>query len=407
MKTSTVVAGLGLAALLAGGAWWQWNKAQAATAAAAQPGAAAVGASGAGSAPAGPPVSVSTVRVEERDVVVDFEATGTVTSLNTVEVRPQVSSVITQVHVREGQFVRRGDLLFTLDARTDEVNLTKARAQLAKDEAALADARRQLARSRDLFQQNFVSQSAVDTNQTLVDSQQAVVASSQAAVAAAQVGLGYNRIVAQSAGRIGAINVFPGSLVQPTGIALLTITQLDPIAVSFNLPQRNLADALKGLREGGVPVSTLSPKLTGKLQFVDSAVDTTSGTVKVKAVFDNAAQALWPGAYVNVKMSVQTLKGATVVPQVAVITNQRGKAVYVVEGGKAAMRKVEVVYANGPDAVITGVKPGDKVVVDGRQNVRAGSTVVERAPGEGRGASRPGVGASGPAGRASGAGATP
>ena len=124
-----------------------------------------------------------------------LEATGTVQSINSVDVRPQIASVITKVHIKEGQFVRAGDPLFTLDARNDEVNVAKAQAQLAKDQAALADAERQLARSRDLFAQNFVSQGAIDTNQTLVDSQRAVVAADRAAIAAAQVGLSYTRIV--------------------------------------------------------------------------------------------------------------------------------------------------------------------------------------------------------------------
>jgi RND family efflux transporter MFP subunit len=364
---------------------------------------AASAASGAASGAGGPPVSVTTVKAEQRDQLVSLEATGTVTSLNMVEVRPQVSSVIMKVHVREGQFVKRGDLLFTLDSRNDEVNVTKARAQLAKDQAALNDAKRQLDRSQDLLRQKFISQSAVDTSQTQVESQQAVVAASKAAIDAAQVGLGYNRIVAQSAGRVGAINVFPGSYVTPAGNALLTITQLDPIAVSFSLPQRNLNDALQGLRDGQLPVFAQLPdstiarggSLTGRLQFVDSAVDLASGTVKVKAVFDNAKQQLWPGAYVNVRMGVQTLKDAIVVPQAAIITGQRGRTVYAVEGNKAAVRRVELVYAAGSDAVVTGLKPGERIIVDGRQNVRAGSTVVERAAEGGRGASRPGKGASG------------
>lgn len=366
---------------------------------------AASAASGAASGAGGPPVSVTTVKATQRDQIVSLEATGTVTPLNMVEVRPQVSSVIMRVHVREGQFVKRGDMLFTLDSRNDEVNLTKARAQLAKDQAALNDAQRQLDRSRDLLRQQFVSQSAVDTSQTQVESQQAVVAASKAAIEAAQVGLGYNNIVAQSAGRVGAINVFPGSYVTPTGTALLTITQLDPIAVSFSLPQRNLGDALQGLRGGKLPVVVQLPdagagagKLTGNLQFVDSAVDVASGTVRVKAQFDNAQQRLWPGAYVNVQMTVQTLKGAIVVPQASIITSQRGRNVYVVgPGNKAAARPVELVYSAGSDAVVTGVQAGEKVIVDGRQNVRPGATVVERVADAGKGASRPGRGASGAA----------
>ncbi|MBX3622437.1 MAG: efflux RND transporter periplasmic adaptor subunit [Rhizobacter sp.] len=347
------------------------------------PGEAASGAGAPASGTGGPPVSVSTVRAVPRDVDVTLDATGTVTALNSVEVRPQVSSTIAKVHIREGQFVKAGTLLFTLDARADEVNVAKARATLAKDQAALADARRQLTRSRELLAQNFVSQSAVDASQTLVDSASAVVAADRAAVEAAQVTLGYSRITAPSAGRAGAINVFPGSYVQPAGSPLVTITQIDPVAVAFNLPQRNLGDALQALRAGAGHVTAVLPEgrgtLTGRLQFVDNAVDAASGTVKVKAVFDNRDEKLWPGAYVSVRMVVRTLKGAITVPQASIIQGARGQTVYVVgEGRKAALRAVRVLEAVGDDAVVEGVAPGDRVVLDGRQNVRPGSVVIER-----------------------------
>ncbi len=394
-----------------------------ASAAAAIPTAAASGApAGAASAPAGPPVSVSTVVVQQRDVPVEVEATGTVSALSSVDVKPQVANVITQVHVKEGQFVRRGELLFTLDARADEANLAKARAQMEKDEAALADARRQAERSRDLLSKNFISQGAVDTNQTQVESAVAVVSADKAAIDAARVAVSYSRISAPSAGRIGTLNVFAGSYVQPSGGPMLTITQLDPIAVSFNLPQRYLADVLPLLRTGGAAVMATLPDgrakpLKGVLQFVDNAIDANSGTVKVKAAFDNKEQILWPGAFANVKLTVQTMAGALVVPQAALIQNPRGKFVYVVDGsGKAAQRPVELKYAAGLDAVVTGVKPGERVVVDGRQNLRPGSAVVDRGgdrpPGGGRnrpGGGAPGAGAGpaapgGPAAAASGGG---
>ena len=335
-------------------------------------------------------ISVTTVRAQKRDVDVMLEATGTVTALNSVDIRPQVSSVITRVNIREGQFVKAGDALFTLDARNDEVNLAKAQAQLAKDLAALADAQRQLARNRDLLAQNFISQGAVDTSQTQVESQQAVVSADRAAIDAARVGLGYNRITAPAAGRAGAINVFAGTTVQPGASSLVTITQLDPIAVSFSLPQRNLNDALQLMRAGGGKVLALLPEgrnaLTGTLQFVDNAVDANSGTVKVKAQFANASEALWPGAFVTVRLAVRTLKDATVVPQAAVIQGPRGSIVYIVDAqSKAVARPIEVVYASGPDVAVSGVQPGDKVVVDGRQNLRAGAAVTERATGGPRG----------------------
>jgi len=381
MNPKSLGAIVAAAAVVAAFGAWRWNAGSASSAAEV---AAASGRASASGGAAGPAVSVTTVRAEKRDYPVILEATGTVTALNSVDVKPQVSSVVTKVHIREGQFVKAGEPLFTLDARADEANVSKARAQTDKDLAALADAQRQLARSRELFAQNFVSQGAVDTNQALVDSQKAAVNADRAAVEAARVGLSFSRIVAPSAGRAGAISVFPGSTVQPSSPPLVTITQLDPIAVSFNLPQRNLGDALESLRSGGGKVSALLPEnggtLVGKLHFVDNAVDATSGTVRVKAIFDNKNQKLWPGAFVSVQLAVQTLKGAIVVPQAAIIQASRGKIVYVVESGnKADARPVEILQAGGTDAVVTGVQAGERVVVEGRQNLRSGAAVVERA----------------------------
>ena len=330
------------------------------------------------------PVSVSTIVAERRDWPQKLSTSGTVTALNTVEIRPQVASVIAKVHLAEGQFVKAGELLFTLDSRADEANLARAQAQLERDQAALADAERQLARSRDLLNQKFVSQSAVDTNLTLVEGQRAAVNADRAAIAAARVALSYSRIVAPSAGRAGVINVYAGSYVQPSGAPLVTITQLDPIAVSFTLPQRNLPDVLAGLKAGNAPVSAELPDrrtaLTGRLQFVDNAVDAASGTVKVKAMFDNAQQLLWPGAYVNVQLVVRTLRGVLVIPQAAIVQGLSAKSVFIVGAdGKAAQREVELIASEGNLAAVSGIEPGVQVVVEGKQNLRSGSAVRVRA----------------------------
>lgn len=325
-------------------------------------------------------VSVTTAVAEQRDVPLELGATGTVSALNRVEIRPQVSAAIAQVHIREGQAVRAGELLFTLDSRAAEVKVRQAEAQLAQNLATLADAERQLARSRDLLRQEFVSQSAVDTNLAKVEEQRGVVAAMRAAIQAARVELGYARITAPSAGRAGAIGVYPGSYVTPT-TALVTITQLDPIAVSFSLPQRHLADVLAQLKAGTGRVNARLPgaakPLTGKLAFVDSAVDAGSGTVQVKAQFDNADQALWPGAYVNVELAVRTLDDAITIPQAAVIQGEPRSAYVVGADGKVQQRRLELLASAGELAVVQGVKAGERVVVEGKQNLRPGSSVRE------------------------------
>jgi RND family efflux transporter MFP subunit len=342
----------------------------------------ALAASGPGAAASGAAIGVSTVAARQQDMAVTLSATGAVTPLSSVEVRPQLTSVIGKVHIREGQFVKAGDLLFTLDSRTNEAMVAQAQAQVAKDQATLADAQRQLARSRELLAQNFISQGQVDANQAAVDSAAALVQADRAALAAAKVSLSYARVTAPSAGRVGTINVYPGTAVQANSTPLLTITQLNPIAVAFSLPQRHLADALSALPGGGAAVGANLPDDTaarqGRLKFVDNQVDAASGTVKVKAVFDNEDGKLWPGAFVTVNMTARTIRDAVVVPQASIIQGSRGDIVYVVQNGQAAARPVQVAYSQGDDAVVTGVKPGERIVLEGRQNLRPGAAVVER-----------------------------
>ena len=335
---------------------------------------------------AGPAITISTVRALKRDMRVLLEAAGTVTPLTSVDVRSQVTNIVSKVHIKDGQFVKAGELLFTLDARTDEANVAKAQAQLVKDQATLADAQRQWTRAQQLLAQKFISQGALDTNQAQVESQLAVIAADQAAIDGARVALSYARITAPNAGRAGSVAVSPGNAVQANVTPLVTITQLDPIAVAFSIPQRNLGDALAALKDGGAEVTATlgeqAERFTGRLKFVDNVVDASSGSVKVKAVFDNRAGKLWPGAFVQVSQTVSTLKDVVVVPLASIIQSQRGTIVYVVQAGKAIIKPVKVLYAQADDAAVSGVEAGELVVLDGRQNLRPGSSVVERAKAE-------------------------
>jgi RND family efflux transporter MFP subunit len=344
-----------------------------------------------GSRSPGGPVSVTTAVAKKRDFDVLIEAIGTVTPMASVEVKPQTNSVLTRVHVKEGQFVSAGQLLFTLDPRPDEANVAKVRAQMAKDEAVLADAQRQLARSRDLMAKSFISQGALDSTQAQVDAQMANLVADRAALDAAQLALSYNSVRASGAGRLGAVNVFPGTAVQANQTALVTITQLDPVNISFNLPQRNLDAVLEGLKSGGVTVSAkladVKGDIKGRLQFVDNAVDAATGTIKVKARFDNRDSKLWPGAFVKTTLLSHTLKDAVVIPTTAIIQSTRGSIVYVADNGKAVLRPVKLVASQGEDSAVTGVSAGDKIVLEGRQNLRPDTPVSERTPGPGGAAS--------------------
>ena len=345
-------------------------------------GAASMPTPGASAAPA-PPVTVTTVKAEMKDLAVRLRSAGVVTPIRTVDVKPQVNSVITKVNVKDGQYVKAGDLLFSLDARTEEANIAKAQAQLAKDSAALADAQRQLRRAQDLLARQFISQGSVDSNLASVEGWQATVNADRAAIDATKVAQSYARINAPQSGRVGVVNVSTGSAVEANKTVLVTITQISPIAVTFTLPQRNIADALAGLQKDGAPVTATLPDnggvFKGKLQFVDSVVDTASGVVKAKAHFKNEDEKLWPGAFVEVQQVLREVKDAVVVPQTAVIYGARGPTVYVVENGKAVVRPVKVLQPQGAEVAVSGLEAGETVVLEGKQNLRPGSAVVERA----------------------------
>ncbi|SFM76842.1 efflux RND transporter periplasmic adaptor subunit [Variovorax sp. OV329] len=370
-----------LAVLVLGGAAFWWNSGRQATNGAVSQ---QQNGSGENAAPraAGAPALVTLAKASRQDVPITVQVNGSVVSLNSVDLRPQITNTIREVHVKEGQFVKAGQLLFTLDERADQANLAKAKAQQLKDEATLADLQRQYKRNQELLAQNFISKSAADATLAQLDAQRAAVAADKAAVQAAQVALSYSTLSAPIAGRIGAVNVYPGSLVQPSA-SLLTITQLDPIAVSFPVPEDKLQDLLAAAR-GRTEVKAIVPgrqPIEGTLDFVDNTVDPQIGTVRAKAVFKNPDQGLWPGQFVETHVTVRTLKDATVIPATAVMLLADGNSVYVVdEQRNATRRKVEPIYNFGTRVVVKGLEAGEQVVLEGKQNVRPGGKVRTDAP---------------------------
>ncbi|VTU18479.1 Multidrug transporter MdtA [Variovorax sp. PBL-H6] len=379
MNKKFVLALAGVLILTAAGAWrWAGNRTQDV----AHTGAPAAGSASAPGKGAGPgaatPALVTLAAAQKQDVPVTVQVNGSVVSLNSVDLRPQVTNTVREVHVKEGQFVKQGQLLFTLDDRPDQANLAKARAQQQKDEATMADLERQYRRSQELVAQNFIAKAAADATLSQLEAQRAAVAADKAAVQSAQVALGYATLRAPIAGRIGAINIYPGTLVQPS-LSLVTITQLDPIAVSFPVPEGRLQDLLAAARSH-TPVEALvsgrKTPMKGALNFVDNTVDPLIGTVRAKAVFDNADQGLWPGQFVETRVTVRTLEGATVVPAAAIMMLAEGSSVYVVDAERTATRrKVQALYTFGTQVAVRGVEPGEQVVIEGKQNVRPGGKV--------------------------------
>ena len=326
-----------------------------------------------------PPVTVNVVAPQRQDVGVELSANGTVTPVRTVDLHPQTTATIRQVHIREGQFVKEGQVMFSLDDRADRANVARAEAQVAQNRATLADLERQYKRSQDLASQNFIARSAVDTLKSQVESARAAMQSNAAAVRASQVSASYTTIRAPMSGRVGAIDVHPGALVQPT-TSLTTVTQLDPIDVSFNLPESALGSVLAAQRAGKVEVQATTGgdarPVTGELRFVDNAVDPAAGTIRVKAQFPNSASSLWPGQYVTTRVTVQTIRDAVVIPQNAIITGTSGTFVYVVgEGNVANQVKVARLHGFGEYAAVTGLSGTEKVITEGKQNLRPGGKV--------------------------------
>ena len=409
MKTQTIATLLFVAGAAGGTYWWMQKPAAGASSATAPM--AAGSAPGGASAPAaatagrGGPQTVGVVLAQQRDVPVSIEAAGSVVALDSVEVRPLTTGIITEVSVTEGQPVKRGAVLFKLDDRAERANLEKARAQLAKDKATQADIERQLARAKELFEQNFIARNAVDTLQTQLDAQLAAVRASVAGVQSIEVALSNNVLKAPMSGRAGAVNVVRGSLVQPGGAALVTLTQLDPIGVSFTLPEAQLGLLRQADRElakdGGVPLTVQLPgerrsqpaaALPGNVSFIDSGVDATTGTIRVKGKLVNEGRQFWPGQYVTVKLTLRTIQDAIVIPQAAVIVRGNERSVYVVDAdGKARMKPVQLRQPLGEQVVVEGVTAGEKVVVEGKQNLRPGTPVKEAPMGGGKGASAAGA----------------
>jgi RND family efflux transporter MFP subunit len=336
----------------------------------------------------GGPQTVSSVIVERKDVPFVIEATGTIVAASIVDVRPQITSIVTKVNITEGQIVKKGDLLFTLDDRTDKANFDRAQA-LAKD------AQRQLARAKELVAKNFISKAGLDTAE-------ANAASTQAAARAAEVQLSYHYLRSPIDGRAGIINVFPGSLVQASNVvvsstsstatstsgAMVTITQLDPINVQFTVPERDIPLLLKARKDDApLPVSVSignmqATQYPGLVYVIDNQVDPVIGAVRLKARLENKNGALIPGQFARIKLEASTLRDVMLIPSQAVVINPKGRFVYLVEkdDDKVVMKPVKVLYEYQGNAVIEGIDAGSRVIVEGKQNLRPGSKVREAKP---------------------------
>ena len=326
--------------------------------------------------------TVTTLALEKKDVPLVIESTGTVAAANIVDIRPMITNTVKEIHIKEGQDVKKGQLLFTLDDRNDRANYDRAK-------ALADDAQRQLQRAKELVAKNFISKAGLDTAE-------ANAKSTMATARAAEVQLSFDSIRSPIDGRAGIINVFPGSLVQASNVvvssttstatsttgAMVTITQIDPINVQFIVAENNIPllmqNDIANLKVSVTVGNNLTQIYEGKVIVVDNQVDPAIGAVRVKAQIPNQKRTLLPGQFARIKLEANTLKDAIVIPSQAVVINPRGRFVYIVgQDDKVSLRPIKVTYEYQGNAAITGVEVGERIVLEGKQNLRPGVKIRE------------------------------
>jgi multidrug efflux system membrane fusion protein len=364
---------------------------------------------GAGGAGGRPPITVGVAKAVSGSVPIDVSALGTVTPIATVNVVPRVGGMLDRVAFREGQMVRKGQLLIQIDPRPYAIAVQQAKAQLLHDQALLQDARLDLTRYRTLQKEDSIAGQTLDTQAALVKQDEATVAADQASVANAELNLSFTRITAPVSGRVGLRQVDPGNQITANqSTALAVVTQIDPITVVFSLPEVDIPSVQKqggtGLavtaydRAGGVALAR------GSLLTLDNVVDTTTGTVKAKARFANGAGTLFPNEFVNVVMLVDTLANQVIVPTTATRHGPQGDFVWVLQPNKTVKSRIVKVGPGTAETVsiVSGLAVGETVITDGGDRLRDGSPVI--LPGQkpggagGHGGHRHGGGGGPPAG---------
>ncbi|MGC2539645.1 MAG: MdtA/MuxA family multidrug efflux RND transporter periplasmic adaptor subunit, partial [Candidatus Sulfotelmatobacter sp.] len=331
-------------------------------------------------------VSVSVAKVEEQEMPVYLVGLGSVTAFYTANIKSRVDGQIMRVNFREGQIVKEGDLLIVIDPRPYQVQLEQMQAQLFKDQATLRDARLNLERYTTLIPSGSIAQQQVDTQKSLVDQLDGQVRTDQAQIDNAKLQLVYCNITAPFTGRVGLRQVDPGNIVHATDTnPMLVLTQLQPIAVIFTLPEDQLPTVAQHMKNSTLQVEAYSrdyqTKLaTGKLLVIDNQIDQTTGTAKLKAVFDNRDNQLWPNQFVNANLLLETRKNSTVLPTAAILRGPRGAYVYAVKSDQTVeARPVTIALTQGNTTAITsGVNPGEMVVTDGQDKLQTGSTIEPR-----------------------------
>lgn len=337
-----------------------------------------------GNSPWDGPVPVRLTEVGSGDFHIELKALGTVTALNTVNVRSRVDGELVKVFFEEGQLVKAGDLLAQIDPRPYQVALQQAEGTLAQNQAQLKNAEIDLARYQGLYAEDSIAKQTLDTQQALVGQYRGTVKSNQAAVAEARLNLDFTRIRAPISGRLGLRQVDLGNLVRSSDTTpLVVITQVEPIAVNFTLPEKDLPPVLARVRDNqklrveAWDRGEQQRLAEGELHSLDNQIDVATGTVKLKARFTNAGEQLFPNQFVNVRLRVETRQQATLIPSAAVQFGARGTFVFVLgEGDKVQIRDVRIAASDGATSLVEeGVKVGERLVLEGIDKLKDGSQV--------------------------------
>jgi len=366
--------------------WWYFrSRATQANGAAAAPGAPA-GAGGRGGGPGGMAVPVVVATAYKGDLPVYFNGLGTVTAFNTVTVRSRVDGQIVKVNFTEGQYVKEGDSLIEIDPRPFQVQLEQAQGQLAKDQAQLRDVQVDYERYQLLYKEGVIPKQQLDSQQAQVGQFEGAIKADQAQIDNAKLQITYSHITAPIGGRVGLRLVDIGNIVHASDTTgLVVITQLQPISVIFTLPQDQLPQVMAQMRSRTLAVEAFDRDNTdkiagGKLLTIDNQIDTTTGTYKLKAVFDNSKNELFPNQFVNVHLLVDTKKNVVLVPTTAILRGPKGTYVFAVgSNNKVSVKNITLAESNGNiSGVSTGLGDGDVVVVDGQDKLQEGSQVDPR-----------------------------
>jgi membrane fusion protein, multidrug efflux system len=339
-----------------------------------------------------PPVPVQVAQAVQKNVPVQVKAIGNIEAYTSVAIKSQVSGQIARLHFTEGSDVEKGALLISIDPEPFQATVSQFEAALAKDQAQAKFAREQVLRYEGLLKEGIVTRDQYELLQSNAASLAAAVVADRAAIKNAKIQLGYCSIRSPISGRTGTIALHPGNLVRANDLPIVTINQLTPIYVTFSLPEKRLAEIKRAMAAGQLKIEAVIPNEpgsteTGKISFLDNAVNPATGTIKLKGVFANKSRKLWPGQFTDVVLTLAYRQNAVVVPTQTIQTSQQGEFVYVVKpDNKVEMRQVTSTATAGEETVIEkGLAPGETVVVDGQLRLTPGAVVEskEKQTGEG------------------------